>query len=327
MKACTTLRPTKPPKLDKHGSTTQDGLIAAPPGFPGLEIAAARRRREAGRGGTRTQIFRPRGRQAGATALRRPAHQDPRRHRRRVDPDRGSHDRRRIARGVTRERSGAFAAEGSDYRPLSATDPNPSFIQQSEQQLKAAGYSVDYYPPERITVDFYRKLPKHNYRIVLIRSHSTGTLASTAGGDSATQFAVGLFTNEPYRHDEYIGDQIAHRLTADVYVDRGIESRFFGITADFVTEAMQGRFDGATIILMGCNGLSTDDMARAFVARGAQAFVSWDREVTAEHTDAATGALLSNLLGQHLDLPEAIARTMQQTGADPVFGARLLEYP
>ena len=78
---------------------------------------------------------------------------------------------------------------------------------------------------------------------------------------------------------------------------------------------------------MGCGGLKTNDLARAFLARGAKDFVSWDGSVTAQHTDSATEELLAHLFAGGQELHEAVARTMDGVGPDPAFGARLAVYP
>lgn len=213
---------------------------------------------------------------------------------------------------------------------LAFTDPNPDFVKQAAQQLERAGYRVDYFQPQEVTVDFYRDLPKRGYAFVIIRSHATNTLGpADAAGDIASQSArsVGLFTNELYRTDRYLADQYALRVTVDSYPNRAINARFFGITAGFVASSMRGRFKDATVILMGCSGLSPDDLAAAFVSRGVKEFVSWDKLVTAQHTDTATADLLRHLLGERLDLREAVVQTMADVGPDPTYGGKLLAYP
>ena len=78
---------------------------------------------------------------------------------------------------------------------------------------------------------------------------------------------------------------------------------------------------------MGCSGLKTDDLAQAFIARGASQLVSWDQPVTAAHTDEATSELLSDLLAKKLGMRQAVASTMAKVGPDPSYGARLAVYP
>ncbi len=214
---------------------------------------------------------------------------------------------------------------------LAMTDPNPDFVAAATRELQNAGYVVEYYKSELVTVDFYRNLPGRNYQFILLRSHASESVGKIdpATGKFTGEFtdSSGLFTSEVYSRTRHVDDQRANLLMVDSYIDRPIKDHFFGVTPAFISSAMRGDLHGATIVLMGCSGLKTDDLAKAFVARGAKDFVSWDGSVTAQHTDAAGEALLRNLFSAQLDLRQAVARTMEQTGADPAFGSKLAVYP
>lgn len=206
---------------------------------------------------------------------------------------------------------------------LAFTDPNPSFVEETAKELERAGYAVDYYPSDTVTVDFYRDLPSRGYGLIILRSHVSR--ARTVLGRNAEISEVGLFTNEPYNRGRHVDEQRAAQLTIDSYVSR--EDRYFGVEPSFIAQRTRGHFNGSTVILMGCAGLKTDDLAVAFMTRGAKDFVSWDAEVSATHTDKATAVLVRHLLSERLDLREAVARTMTEVGPDPSFGAHLLAYP
>ena len=49
--------------------------------------------------------------------------------------------------------------------------PNETFVQLATNYLEGAGYKVDYYSTNDITVDFYKELPKLNYQYIVVRSH------------------------------------------------------------------------------------------------------------------------------------------------------------
>ncbi|MEX0785112.1 MAG: hypothetical protein WD939_00600, partial [Dehalococcoidia bacterium] len=101
---------------------------------------------------------------------------------------------------------------------------------------------------------------------------------------------------------------------------------YFGIAAGFIRDG-GADYDGARIIMMGCEGLLTDSTAEAFIDRGAEAYISWDETVSATHTDAATSRLLQHLLVDELPVSEAVARTMADVGPDPSYGSSLAVYP
>jgi len=201
---------------------------------------------------------------------------------------------------------------------VSVYDPNPEFVAAATEMLQEAGYVVDYYPGEAVTVDFYRELPTHGHDLLVLRVHSARLLKDK---DGSPVDEVVLFTSQPYRQGSY-ADQGKRRLARTRYHE-GAEW-LFGIRADFVTSSMRGGFDGTTIIMMGCNGLtSINETARAFLAKGAESFISWDNPVSWSHSDRATERLLELLLIEGLTTEDAVSRTAAELGPDPVFGAEL----
>lgn len=202
---------------------------------------------------------------------------------------------------------------------LSLTVPNRDFRKSASETLKEAGYAVDYYPGDEITVDFFRDLPLRGYDLLVMRVH-TGL---TDEGDSSTpllEAGAGFFTNEPWDETKYQKEQLDRRLVRAHYT-RGDEE-FFAVMPSFVETTMQGRFDGTTIILMGCDGLKTTRTGEAFIARGASGFVSWTDSVVASHTDIATERLLMHLR-QGSALTEAVEMTAKEIGPDPYSRAEL----
>jgi hypothetical protein len=205
---------------------------------------------------------------------------------------------------------------------LSLTEPNPDFAQTATSILEQAGYSVDYYPGEQVTVDFYRELPTHNYDLIVLRNHAArrpDVLASRLPDEAA------LFTSEAYDRNKYVEDQDTLRLVKVRYPDS--EEVFFGVRSDFITSSMKGRFDGTTIVLMGCNGLTTSRTAEAFIEKGARAVVGWSDLVSAGHTDEATERLIQHLVVDRLTLGQAVQKTNAEVGPDPAYGSVLQIYP
>ncbi len=102
---------------------------------------------------------------------------------------------------------------------------------------------------------------------------------------------------------------------------------YFGIGPRFIVDSMIGEFDGTTIVMMGCNGLVSEQMAEAFVRKGAGSFISWNDLVSVTHTDAATLNLLDQMLVNNLPSSEAAAATMAELGPDPYYDSTLISYP
>jgi len=203
---------------------------------------------------------------------------------------------------------------------LGLTQPNPAFAEAATDLLEQAGYAIDYYPGEQVTVDFYRYLPTFAHELIIFRVHS----AQGKVGDRLADW-VTLFTSDSYDKTSYRKEQTKQRLSKVSYYKGGPE--YFGVMPGFIKSSTKGDFQGATIILMGCDGLSSDSMAEAFVDRGAKAVVAWDGLVSSEHTDAATERLLQHLLVDGLTIREAVAQTMVEVGPDPSYATVLRLYP
>jgi hypothetical protein len=212
---------------------------------------------------------------------------------------------------------------------LALTQPNPDFAETATKTLEQAGYVVDYYPGEQVTVDFYRELPALGHDLVILRAHS-GLIQEEGREQDAF-----LFTSESYSQTEHLEEQKARRLIVAAYEadypDGSVElrdlPRYFGVPAEFIESSMRGSFDHAAVIVMGCSGLASDSLAEALVERGAEDVVSWDGLVSAAHTDAATERLLELLVLDELSAEAAVEKTRAELGPEPSFGSNRLSYP
>lgn len=221
---------------------------------------------------------------------------------------------------------------------LSLLTPNPAFVETASDMLEEAGYTIDYYPGEEVTVDFYRDLPSHGYELIILRVHSAVpgrdlAIASDVPRPTlepvlrAIADDVVLFTSERYSETRYLDEQRALRLfPVRDYGDNPGEG-YFAIGSDFIGSSMRGEFDQTTVVLMGCSGLASDRTAAAFAGRGASAVVGWSGLVSAPHTDAATERLLRHLLVDGLPIREAVAQAAAEVGPDPEYGSTLLVHP
>ncbi len=204
---------------------------------------------------------------------------------------------------------------------LSLTNPGPDFISEARGTLAAAGYTVDYIAGENVTVDIYRSLPDRGYDLVLLRVHAgiTTEVDEATGERTGTEY-VSLFTGEAYDEGKYSDEQL-NRLGIARYDENS--DPLFGIGPAFVEESMRGDFGGALIVMMGCDGLRSQRTAEAFLDRGASAFVSWSKPISASHTDTATTILLQRLLIDDLPVEEAVSQTAAEVGPDPVYEGEL----
>jgi hypothetical protein len=206
---------------------------------------------------------------------------------------------------------------------LSLTIPNQTFIETATNTLKQAGYTVDYYAGEEVTVEFYKNLPTHGYGLIILRVHSS---AAELQGKEFVEAPVGIFTSESYSQTKYVYEQ----LTDQLFIASNTMPQppyYFAIVPKFVTSSMKNTFQNTIIIMMGCEGLNNTKMAEAFIQKGAKAYIGWKGAVSASHTDKATIRLLQHLITEKQTTNQAIDNTMKEVGPDPSYKSVLLYYP
>ncbi len=203
---------------------------------------------------------------------------------------------------------------------LYSLQPNPAFIHQMTQELEDYGFEVDLYQGDEVTVDLYRRLPSYGYKLIIFRAHS-GLL----GREGEIIKRTSLFTNEPYNQTKHVAEQLSDQL-AMARIDEN-HPWVFGIGAKFVTQSMEGKFDNTVIIMMGCSTLYLDDLAQAFIEKGASTYLGWDASVSLDYVDKATPILVTNLFSKGMTIKEAVDKTMAEVGPDPDYHAYLKYYP
>ncbi len=203
---------------------------------------------------------------------------------------------------------------------LSPLYPNEGFILSTIDELESYGFQVDVFNGDEISVDFYRTLPRRDYKLIVLRSHS-GLL----GVDPNVTNKTWLFTNETYSQTIHVAEQLMDRLTYGKITEDN--PWLFAINAAFIRESMEGEFDRTVIIMMGCDGLRLTDLAKAFVQKGASVYIGWDAPVGLNYVDRATGILLNQFCSERLSIASAVMETMNKAGADPEHGAELKYYP
>lgn len=203
---------------------------------------------------------------------------------------------------------------------LSSFRENETFVTNVTKELECYGFEVDAYQGGNITVEFYRQLPTHGYKLIIFRAHS-GLLAE----DEETKDRTVLFTNEEYSPLKHYAEQLDDRLVM-ARVGEGYPM-VFGIPPKFISESMEGKFDDAVVIMMGCSGLFLRDLAPAFIDKGASAYVAWNGSVELYYVDEATAYLVGQLCSGNLTIKESVNSTMEVIGPDPEHKAGLEYYP
>lgn len=197
---------------------------------------------------------------------------------------------------------------------VSASIPDPSFNNSVISVLTSAGYRVDYYAPSTVTIQLFKELPSMGYGIIIIRDHSTGS-----GTDP-----VDIITYEPYSSNKYVFEQLTGEVARANLGTNGQD--YFAITPQFVREAMQGFFPGSIILMMGCTGLASSEMAQAFVTRGAQVYISWNQVVQAYRSDTSTTIFLQQITQGH-SVKDSTTAANRLGAPDPYYNSQLEYYP
>lgn len=203
-------------------------------------------------------------------------------------------------------------------------EPNPSFIAGATAILESCGFTVDLWQGKEITVDFYRKLPQHGYKLIVFRVHS-GLLLSLRGKEVEPLKTTYLFTGETYTTTRYVSEQLTDKVSNALMTEN--YPLVFAVNSEFIRKDSKGNFDQTAIIAMGCESYYFDDIATAFVEKGASVFMGWSTLVSLEYVDAAILELLGNLCTENMTVAQGIARTMAALGPDPYFHAYLKYYP
>jgi len=223
---------------------------------------------------------------------------------------------------------GASSTDGSAEPKAAIVDqlyslrPNQAFIDEATAALEGYGFSVDIYQGDEVNIDLYRQLPSHGHKLIIFRAHC-GEWAVTTESDLVE--ATFLFTSEPYSPTKYASEQRSGQLGPGLPSPQ--HQPVFAIGHKFVAMSMKGTFSNTVIIMMGCSALRDNEMAQAFVERGASTYLGWDLSVDLAYVDDATLDLISNLCTQGMTVEQAALHTMTKVGPDPIYDAWLRYYP
>jgi len=193
---------------------------------------------------------------------------------------------------------------------LYCTYPNEEFTKSLNKTLSQAGFKVDIYQGEVVTVNFLKKLPS-GYNLIILRMHSA------LSSDNQLYF----FTAEPYSAGKYTQEQY-FQLVKKAYASNE-SSPVFAINWGFIKTCMAGRFDGALVIAMGCDGTHDSFLIQQLINQGAKGYIAWNGPVSVSHSDKAILYLVQTLYVKKLSLTVAVQETNSQVGEDPYWGTSL----
>jgi len=206
--------------------------------------------------------------------------------------------------------------------------PNPRYQNQTMSYLLDAGYDVDLYTTEDITIDFYKELPEMDYEFILFRTHSLAIY-----GKNPSEW---IFSGEKYSNKVHIAETLSGQLSPGVpfvvtedqtiTYSQALSERHFMIGPKFIDESMVGQFPGSVIILGGCETMPHELLAEALVKRGASSVIGWNELVNYSKNDRVMTSLLEEILVNGLEIDEAIDLVMEDFKKDKKSGLRLKHY-
>lgn len=178
--------------------------------------------------------------------------------------------------------------------------------------LHQSGYSIEYISSNNVTIHLLSDLPE-NYDLYVFRVHST-----------CINNRTWIFSGEKYQTNRYpilqLSDLI-HKARPSYDSDY-----FFAVSPEFLQYYNQDSFKNGVVLMMGCAGLCSIDLAEAFCGEGASIYVSWDDNVSLEHTDKTFLSLLDSYCLNKTTIIEAITYAFEQNGVDPIYGSNLDYY-
>jgi len=195
--------------------------------------------------------------------------------------------------------------------------PSEDFQNKVTDSLTDAGYKVDLYTTDEITIDFYKQLPTMNYEYIVIRTHALG--------EGVSDKSPSLFTGEKYSEHKYIKEQFLGHIGRGVPFfydemkqldgDDVMDKTYYVIGAKFVEEFMVGNFNNSTIILAGCETAKDSQLADSFLKRGASEVIGWTGLIDSTNNVIVVLEVLEKTLGNDVDMKDAIQMVMKKNKA------------
>ncbi len=192
--------------------------------------------------------------------------------------------------------------------------PNPSFQNQTMEYFTKAGYEVDLFTYDDITIDFLKNLPSMDYDFIVFRSHALAIY-----GDKPSSW---IFTGEKYSEKKYIQEQLAKDLISravpyrvslakDLGYDTASKDRHFIVSAKFVKDLMIEKFPSSVVILGGCDTMAHPDFGHAFIERGASSVIGWNGLVGAAQNDQVIMSLVEEMVIKKSEIGDAVDSVME----------------
>ena len=206
--------------------------------------------------------------------------------------------------------------------------PNEDIQKKLAEYLEGAGYKVDVYTTDELTVDFFRLLPSMNYEYIVIRSHALG--------EGKVDESASIFTGEKYTKHKYIKEQflghigrglpLLYEESLQVAGQARLNQTYFVFGSKFVEEYMVGQFQNSKIILAGCETAQGSFLADSLIKRGASEVIGWTGLVSDKDNSSTLLGLLYKNLVDDIDLKDAVQWQMMENEEKLYYATSTLKY-
>jgi hypothetical protein len=184
-----------------------------------------------------------------------------------------------------------------------------AYEQSLTNYLSTAGYRVDVFRGENVTIDLLRNVG--GYKVLILRLHSAI--------DSDVGFLY-LFSGEKYIQSKYVQEQLSGAVREAITFDN---VSYFAINAVFLGENNATGLKGSTIILMGCNGTGSSYSIQRLLDRGVNVYIAWSGYVDLSYSDETTLALVKALYMEKSSVQAAVEEAMKEAGTEPGYNSVL----
>jgi hypothetical protein len=200
-----------------------------------------------------------------------------------------------------------------------ATDyPNQTFIKSAMEVLRGAGFEVDVYSPENISLNLLKELPSKYYDLIIFRTHG-GRIRQPIGLFIGSGLFIEKCNPDSYRYEIESGYLLLGRpfLSNEIYCVA---------PPHYISEKLRGEFRRTMIIAMSCFTGDDNVMASAFFERGAGTYIGFRGEISPSYADAFTITFLRKLYFEKLSIREAFDQALRELGSDPHYGGSPVLY-
>ncbi|MCS7119837.1 MAG: hypothetical protein RMJ07_07165 [Nitrososphaerota archaeon] len=204
-----------------------------------------------------------------------------------------------------------FSDLGSYYMPL--FNVYNITIQSIIYNLERAGYSVDYYKNEDVTLDLLKRIDNEGYGVIYINTH--GFLDSNK---------VVIFTREKKElgKEEIYKDDIESGRIGCFELDESLKGYYYITPEFFYFYGTDGQYSDALVFIDACFSGNNSSLADVFLKLGAKCFIGWSCLVGVEHGVKMDGLFFHIICTRGLTVTQSLAFTVP----DPVSGARLVYF-